>query len=549
MQKYIIGIDTGGTYTDAILLEKASGRIIAKAKKPTTHFALARGTGEALAELLRTSGAAPETIHAVAVSSTLATNSVVENKGARVAVIVIGYVKHFKLPVTAVVFVKGGHNIHGEEEEPLDIEYLVSLVEGLKNEVDAYGVCSAMSMHNPAHELVAEKAIAMLDPKPVFSSHRISRLTGMQERAATAGLHAKLMPIMDSFVRSVGEAMTGLGLDCPMVVVGGNGRPLAAERAIAEAALTVASGPACTARFGAVQGEKECLVIDVGGTTTDIAMIENGRPLLTAEGCRIGLWKTHIEAVDMHTAGIGGDSHVHIDEHGRLTIGPSRVTPLAMAGAGIVPPSGWLGTANRSRLIVLRPEAAGELPVNELTALLREAGRLTPATIRELTGLGGIPLDVQLEHLTRRQQIFEIGFTPTDALHVLGAIDIGDRAASLEGAMILGRSLNLGAREFAELVVSSTGELIENTIVDYVIQHFWQNSLASFIATRKNHPVLGVDFSLRIPLIGIGAAARYFLPAVAERLKTTVVFPDHCEVGNAVGAALIGLEAAPTTTD
>ncbi len=544
MQRYIIGIDTGGTYTDAVLLDRETGRVLAKAKKPTTHFALARGTGEALAALLAESGADPAKIHSVCISSTLATNSVVENKGARVAVIVIGYVKHFKLPVTAVVFVKGGHNIHGQEEEPLDIEYLVSLVEGLKNEVDAYGICSAMSMHNPAHELVAEEAIAMLDPKPVFSSHRISRLTGMQERAATAGLHAKLMPIMDSFVRGVQEAMARQGLTCPMVVVGGNGRPLAADRAITEAAMTVASGPACTAHFGAAQGENECLVIDVGGTTTDIAMIAASRPLIAADGCQIGLWKTHIEAVDMHTAGIGGDSHVHIDEHGKLSIGPSRVTPLAMAGAEMPAPGDWLGTANRGRLIVLRPEAENELPDNELTKLLREADRLTPATIRERTGLGGVPLDIQLEQLTRRQQIFECGFTPTDALHVLEAIDLGDRAAAVEGAEILGRAMNLSGRKFAELVVSTTSELIENMIIDYIIQHYWKNTLTGFISTRKNHPVLGVEFSLKIPLIGIGAAARYFLPTVAERLKTTVSFPENCEVGNAVGAAMIGLAGA-----
>lgn len=545
MQRYIIGIDTGGTYTDAVLLEKQSGKVLAKAKRPTTHFALARGTGEALTELLRISGAAPEDIHSVCISSTLATNSVVENKGARVAVIVIGYVKHFKLPVKAVVFVKGGHTIQGEEEEPLDLEYLVPLIEGLKNEVDAYGVCSAMSMKNPTHELVTEKAIGMLDPKPVFCSHRISRLAGMQERAATAGLHAQLMPVMEGFVAGVQKAMTEQGLACPVVVIGGNCKALSADRAIAEAAMTVASGPACTAMFGAAQGEGECLVIDVGGTTTDIAMIENGQPLFAADGCQIGLWKTHIEAVDMHTAGIGGDSHVHVDEKGQISIGPSRVTPLAMAGSEIPPPGNWLGTANSSRMIVLRPEARDEVPENELTVLLRETGKLTPAIIRKRTGLGGIPLDVQLEQLTRRQQIFECGFTPTDALHVLGEIDLGDRTAAMEGAEILGRAMGMSGRAFAELVLRRTEELIENMIIDYIVRHYWQNSLAGFIATRKNHPVLGVDFSIKIPLIGIGAAARYFLPKVAGRLGTDVSFPENCEVGNAVGAAMIG----QSTTD
>ncbi len=547
MKKYIIGIDTGGTFTDAVLVDKISGKVIATAKKPTTHYQLAVGTGEALAELFVNAANAapgisdtltPDQIDAVAVSSTLATNSVVENKGARVAIIVIGYVKHFRLPVKAVVFVKGGHTIQGEEEEPLDIDYLVQLIHGLKTEVDAYGVCSAMSMKNPTHELVTEKAISMLDPKPVFCSHRISNLAGMQERAATAGLHAKLMPVMQEFIGGVQKAMTSQDLNCRLLVVSGNGKAMAADKIVSEAGLTVASGPACTAFFGASQGENDCLVIDVGGTTTDIAMLENGHPLLTTEGCQIGRWKTHVEAVDMYTGGIGGDSHVHVDTKGQLTIGPARVTPLCMA-KDMVPVDDWLGAENNSKLIVLRPEAVGEVPDNELTRLLCRTSQLTPATIRKITGLSGIPLEVQLEDLARKQLIFECGFTPTDALHVLGEIDIGDREVAARGAEILGRAMNMSGEDFSRLVVNNTEELIENLIVDYVVQRYWKNSLANFISTRKEHPVLGVDFSIKLPLIGIGAAARYFLPGVAKNLRTTVSFPENCEVGNAIGAAII----------
>ena len=150
MQKYIIGIDTGGTFTDAVLLDRDSEKVIATAKKPTTHYQLAAGIDNTLTALFSLDTVLPGQIGAVVVSSTLATNSVVENKGARVAVIVIGYVKHFKLPVKAVIYVKGGHTIQGTEEEPLDVEYLVQIVDGLKNEVDAYGVCSAISMVNPS---------------------------------------------------------------------------------------------------------------------------------------------------------------------------------------------------------------------------------------------------------------------------------------------------------------------------------------------------------------------------------------------------------------
>lgn len=546
MQKYIIGIDTGGTYTDAVLLDTHSRAIIATAKKPTTHYKLSVATGDALTELLATSGATPHQIDKVVLSSTLATNSVVEKKGARVAVIVIGYVKHFRLPVKAVVFVKGGHDILGKEEQPLEIDYLVELIQALKNEVDAYAVCSAMSMKNPGHELVAEKAISMLDPKPVFCSHRISELTGMEQRAATAGLHAKLMPVMEEFITGVGQAMEKLQLTAPVLVIGGNGTPLKAEKAMQEAGLTVASGPACTAHFGAAHCESSAnsLIIDVGGTTTDIAMIENGQPLMNKEGCQIANWKTHVEAIDMHTGGIGGDSHVSISDKGILSIGPARVTPLSMA-ADLPEVSEWLGTAGKDKLIALQPGSKDRLAKNELTTLLLQHGCLTPATIRQKTGLGGIALDKQLEKLTRQQLIFECGFTPTDALHVLGLIDIGNQAVAMQGAEILATANAMNREQFARKVLDITREKIANLILDYVVRHYWGNSLTSFISTRNEHPVLGVDFSLKIPLIGLGAASRFLLPDVAKSLKTTIVFPEHCEVGNAIGAAMIGMKTDP----
>ncbi|SDO58090.1 hydantoinase/oxoprolinase N-terminal domain-containing protein [Desulforhopalus singaporensis] len=541
MQNFIIGIDTGGTYTDAVLLDTDTKEIIATAKQPTTHFQLSRGTGKALADILTNSGVKAEQVKTVAVSSTLATNSVVENKGARVAVIVIGYVKHFKLPVKAVVFVKGGHTITGDEEEPLDIDYLVRLIEGLKNEVDAYGICSAMSIKNPAHELVAEKAIAMLDPKPTFCSHRISQLAGMQERAATAGLHAKLMPVMDEFVTGVRGAMKQLDLLCPMMVIGGNGTPLDEREAVSQAGLTVASGPACSAYYGRLHATPDgrALVVDVGGTTTDIAIIENDKPLLAPEGCTVGRWKTHVEAVDMQTTGVGGDSYVHVDARGNLTLGPSRVTPVSMAGH-IPRPDQWLGAGGKSKLIMLHQKSR-ELENNELYRLMADKTMVTPETIRQELGLGGIPLQQQLESLTRKQLIVEYGFTPTDALHVLDKLNIGDKTRAVEAAAVLGGELAMSSIEFSHMVLHRTGELIENAIIEYLMRLHFDQSAGNIIAGCRNHPVLDIDFSLKLPIIGIGAAARTLLPDVAKNLKTVITFPKHSEVGNAIGAALTAL--------
>ncbi|WP_136809176.1 hydantoinase/oxoprolinase family protein [Desulfosediminicola flagellatus] len=538
MSKYIIGIDTGGTFTDAVLLESTTGKIIASAKKPTTHMQLAKGTGDALSSLLGESGINRDQIESLIVSSTLATNSVVENKGARVALLVIGYVRHFKLPVKAVVYIKGGHTITGQEEEPLDIESLVEMVSGLKNEVDAYGVCSAMSIKNPAHELVTEKAISMLDPKPVFCSHRTSNIAGMKERAATAGLHAKLMPVMQEYLHGIEQAMTELELDCPVYIVSGNGSTINSAQAIEFAGSTVASGPACTAHFGALHTIEDALIIDVGGTTTDIAMIKNGEPILAKEGCQIGNWRTHVEAVDMVTGGIGGDSFASVSRKGEITLGPGRVVPLSMAG-DIVPVEKWLGTDEQAKRILCYQEKFSEKR-DEVEDYLRKTGSATPHEIREATGIAGITLEKKLERMSHLQQIYECGFTPTDALHVLGIIAIGNTEAARKGAEILGKEMHIGPEEFSRLIIKQTEEKIETLIIDYVVQHYWGNSLTGFLDQRNAHSVLGVSFSLKIPLIGIGAAARHLLPAVAERLQTTVSFPKNCEVGNAIGAAMIG---------
>ncbi len=541
MSQYIIGIDTGGTYTDAILLDGKNKEVLATAKEPTTHHRLALSTGRALQALLQKADIDREDVSHLALSTTLATNAVVEKKGARVAAFIIGYVKHFKLPITATIFIKGGHDIMGKEEEPLDIDNIIDTLHGLRNDVDAYAVCSAMSMKDPSHELVTEKAVSMVDPKPCFCSHKISQHAGMRERAATAALHAKLMPLMEDYIEGVQAAMLANKLSCPVSLIAGNGAQIAMRDATEQAGVTVASGPACTAAFGASQNIDHALVVDVGGTTTDIAMIENGKTVLSPEGCQIGDWQTHVEAVDMFTGGIGGDSHVIVDEKGTIHLGPGRVIPLAMT-VDFPEVSDWLGAEQKAKCISLLPEFDASNQTSPIVQILVANGPSTADTIHKQTGLSGVPLAKQLEQLARSQIILETGFTPTDALHVLGKIDIGDREKAVAGARILGALVGMDANNFCTKVISMTVKRIEDLLIDYIIHRYWGKSLTSFISTRNAHAVLGVKFSLKIPIIGIGAAARYFLPAVAEKLGTTVQFPEHCEVGNGIGAALLGAE-------
>jgi len=515
--RYGIGIDTGGTYTDAVLIELGTRRVLNTGKRPTTHYDLRTGISRVLADV--TAGIETSAIRRIAFSTTLATNAIVEGKGAAVGLIVIGPVKPFDLPVVSVRFVEGGHDHRGEEIRPVHIESLVDAIRDWKGQMDAYAVASAMSFENPAHELVAEKAIELIDPKPIFCSHRISRRSGIQERSATAVLHARLMPVVERFIGGLNQIAAKERISAEMVMIGGDAKAIDLEEAVIRAANTVGSGPAATAWFGAVStAARRALAVDVGGTTTDIALIENGRPLISNDGSRIGKWRTHIDAVAVDTAGIGGDSLVRIDRSGTIRVGPGRVQPLATADAA-ANPARWLGTENRCKCLMAEeataePEAAG----NDLLRYLRAHGPASPAELMETLRVSDVTLERRAAELVFRKSVTEFGFTPTDALHVLERVSIGDAARSAAGAQVLASIRGQSAAEFCEDVLHETRAIIRTAILGAAFRKQTGKGLANITRRDVADPWVSVSFALNIPIIGIGAAARELLPEVAEFL-------------------------------
>ncbi len=535
---YGIGIDTGGTYTDAVLYDFIAHRIVATVKVPTTRHDVSIAVSRAVEKLLGSGGTAPDGIGLLAVSTTLATNAIVEKKGARVGLIVIGTVRQFSLPVAETLFIKGGHTVIGNEDDPLDLEALVDSLGEIRNRVECYAVCAAMSMVNSTHELVAEKAVGMIDPgKPVFCSHRACDDAGMEARAATVSLHAALMPIMDHFIKGVERSMQAVGLHCPLAVISGNGRIVTREEALHKAAVTMASGPASAAWFSARHTHGDALVVDVGGTTTDVCMVRDSRPLLAAQGCRIKEWQTHIETVDMVTRGIGGDSLVICTPAKVVEVMERRVQPLAMT-AGLEGMGSWMSYEPQQRYLVM---AAGEDDHgDELIGFLLENGPVTPAELKGISNRTGIALEKHLEWLAYKNRITMIGFTPTDALHVLGMLDIGNREEALRGAEMLARLLvgdKVTPESLSRMVLAETRRKIERCIVEFATRRIWGEA-AAVVADRTENDLVTVSYSLKVPIVALGAAARFFLPGVGERLGCEVIYPENFEVGSAVGAIL-----------
>lgn len=535
-----VGLDTGGTFTDAVLVEMNGGRLVKAAKHPTTHHRLGLGISRALEAV--TADVAPERIRRMAFSTTLATNSVVEGRGADVGLLVIGDVKPFDLPVVSIRYVNGGHDHLGKEAHPLDLETLTDAISELAGHVDAYAVAAAMSMENPTHEQVAARAIELTDPRPVFSSHEVAGRAGLKERAATAVLHARLFPIISGFVEELRDLIRRIGFSPEMRMIRGDARAVDLGEVVPRAAATAASGPAATAFFGARSAAaRQALVVDVGGTTTDITLIENGNPILSSEGSWIGPWQTHIDAVEMDTVGIGGDSLAVLDRSGAFRIGPQRVTPLAMAPE-CPDPGGWIGLEARARCVSLLDDGPEEADSPILSALRRN-GALPAAELMERFHLSEFGVERELERLARRRLLRVSGFTPTDALHVLGELELGNPEPSRAAAKAMGALRSQTPEAFCEDVLEQTRVRLRRAILNVAFRRRMGKELDACFPERGNDDILSVSFALKLPIVGLGAAARLLLPEVAEELETQIIFPPHYEVGNALGAVWIALEA------
>ena len=201
-----LGIDTGGTYTDAVLWSEASG-VAAKAKALTTRHDLAVGISGAVDAVLAKAAVAPSAIKLVSMSTTLATNALVEGQGGRVALIMIGFSEadlardglQAALGTDPVVFVPGGHDVHGNAAA-LDLAALEAALPELAAGVSGFAVCAYFAVRNPAHEIAARDLIREKTGLPVTASHELSAKLGGPRRALTTLLNARLISMIDRLV-------------------------------------------------------------------------------------------------------------------------------------------------------------------------------------------------------------------------------------------------------------------------------------------------------------------------------------------------------------
>ena len=339
---YLLGVDTGGTYTDAVVLHEAEDRVVASAKSLTTRPDLSVGVGRAIDAAIAQADVSPSEIGMVSLSTTLATNALVEGQGGRVALIFIGFEAaelaraglEEAMKGDPVVRIAGGHNHAGAEAVPLDMVAIEAAALRLGPEVTGFAVASAFATRNPAHEIAARDAIRALAHRPVTCSHELSAGLNGPRRALTAVLNARLIGMIDGLITACEAHMETLGIVAPLMVVRGDGALVSAGLARERPIETILSGPAASiAGASWLSGETEALVSDIGGTTTDVCLLREGKPQIDPLGARVGPYRTMVEAVAMRTTGLGGDSEVHLIEglNTGLRLGPRRLMPVSLA--------------------------------------------------------------------------------------------------------------------------------------------------------------------------------------------------------------------------
>ena len=564
-----LGIDVGGTFSDSVLIDLHASQVLSKAKSPTTHDDLVKGIEKSLG--LLDINLFPQ-VSLVSLSTTLATNALVEGRKSRIAAILPGYKLSLCPPefLPDIHLVRGGHTAEGDETAGLDLEEVRRIIESTRDTVEAYAVSAYFSTRNPSHELAIQKLIRRLAPHiPIVCGHQLSQKLNAQHRATTTILNAHLIPLIRGLLLAVKKVLHGLSIQAPLMVVKGDGSLFREEICERRPVETILSGPAASVvGAGFLMGHAlgKAVVMDIGGTTSDIAVLQGGYPRLNLNGVAIGPWQTHVTAVDVHTIGLGGDSHIRLNPNGEIRIGPKRVEPLCFLAkrfpnvlvqlksafsqpvkdTRFTPTAFWLRT-NR--------KAPGHLTSREkeiLKVLFK-----TPLNIFEIAGkLDAYPITIRedLFRLADQTLIDMSGFTPTDIFHIRNLYCVGNRECSLLAAQFLAKQTDMPLDTFLTKIEESFHRKAALEIVDsissYPVSHanfektcpacrrIWQN--CSWRRTDDERQTeLGpfrMKLCLDIPLVAIGAPAHILAPPLAKCMQAREFIPQHAEVANALGA-------------
>ena len=472
----LLGLDVGGTFTDAVIID--AHRVVATAKRRTTKDNLMNGIGEALDAVLE--GYDTSNIEQVTLSTTVVTNTIVEAKEQVVDLYVItgpGRNVDDIFPVEPI-YLQGYTDHRGivVERTPADAVRGIANMVQARSGTDLAAVSAKFGVRNPQEELSITEELKNTY-HTISNGSLLSGSLNFPRRTISAYFNSAVTPVFTVFKKNVEDALSARNILAPLHILKADGGSLPMEHMVSRPVETAFTGPAATVlglSAHGVIGNKHTVALDIGGTTTDISLWKHGKPLMTKNGVSIREYPSAVRSFAVTSVGIGGESVIRL-KNGNLTVGPERVGPSVALG-GIEP---TLGDA----LIVLGHANYGDF--NLASRALQDLADAIQATLRSNN------VNTSNNQLT----------------------------------------LIKTASDVARLIVEKALQTIQHGINEVVKV---ENKRPIYVVADIVNP----DVFVPEHIVVVGGTAPSLGPSIGEYLELPVTIPENAAVANAIGAAL-----------
>ena len=472
----LLGLDVGGTFTDAVIID--GHRVVATAKRRTTKNNLMNGIGEALDAVLE--GYDASNIEQVTLSTTVVTNTIVEGKEKPVDLYVVtgpGRNVDDIFPVSPI-YLQGYTDHRGivVEHTPADAVRGIANMVQARSGTDLAAVSAKFGVRNPQEELSITEELKNTY-HTISNGSLLSGSLNFPRRTISAYFNSAVTPVFTVVKKNVEDALSARNILAPLHILKADGGSLPMEHMVSRPVETAFTGPAATvlglSALGVI-GNKHTVALDIGGTTTDISLWKHGKPLMTKNGVSIREYPSAVRSFAVTSVGIGGESVIRL-KNGNLTVGPERVGPSVALG-GIEP---TLGDA----LIVLGHANYGDF--NLASRALQDLADAIQATLRSKN------VNTSNNQLT----------------------------------------LIKTASDVARLIVEKALQTIQHGINEVVKV---ENKRPIYVVADIVNP----DVFVPEHIVVVGGTAPSLGPSIGEYLELPVTIPENAAVANAIGAAL-----------
>lgn len=472
----LLGLDVGGTFTDAVIID--AHRVVATAKRRTTKDNLMNGIGEALDAVLE--GYDTSNIEQVTLSTTVVTNTIVEAKEQVVDLYVItgpGRNVDDIFPVEPI-YLQGYTDHRGivVERTPADAVRGIANMVQARSGTDLAAVSAKFGVRNPQEELSITEELKNTY-HTISNGSLLSGSLNFPRRTISAYFNSAVTPVFTVFKKNVEDALSARNILAPLHILKADGGSLPMEHMVSRPVETAFTGPAATvlglSALGVI-GNKHTVALDIGGTTTDISLWKHGKPLMTKNGVSIREYPSAVRSFAVTSVGIGGESVIRL-KNGNLTVGPERVGPSVALG-GIEP---TLGDA----LIVLGHANYGDF--NLASRALQDLADAIQATL----------------------QSNNVNTSNDQLAHIKTASDV------------------------ARLIVQNALKTIQHGI-DEVVEA--ENKRPIYVVADIVNP----DIFVPEHIVVVGGTAPSLGASIGEYMDLPITIPENAAVANAIGAAL-----------